>query len=316
VLESLADGPLISEVALVEPSSHHYDQPSWMRVGTEGLEKEATQSREPSRVPAGVTWIQDRVARVAPRTQAVYLEAGTEVHYDYLVVALGTEGHWGRIRGLKEHLGTHGICSVYGYDQAARTWEMVRAFDGGEALFTAPSTPHKGGSAPLRLLLRADALWRQTGVREQTTLTFATAAPDEVVSADYAALVEQSAERDDVHVFSGYDLVEVRPERHEAVFSVAKGRSLSQDVLRYDLLHVVPPMRPPALLEESELAYREGPLRGHLEVRPDSLRHKRFDTVFGVGDAVGVEGDKTRERAREQAATVAEALRRAAGSDA
>jgi sulfide:quinone oxidoreductase len=72
-------------------------------------------------------------------------------------------------------------------------------------------------------------------------------------------------------------------------------------------------MRPPALLEESELAHRDGPMRGYLEVDPASLRHRRFDTVFGVGDVIGVEGVKTGERARKQAAKVARALRRIAG---
>jgi sulfide:quinone oxidoreductase len=224
-------------------------------------------------------------------------------------------GHWDRIRGLKDHLGTHGICSVYGYDQAARTWDLVRAFDGGRALFTAPSTPYKGGSAPLRLLFRTEEVWRRAGVRDRTELFFATAAPADVVDTEYAELIERSDQQDDIHVFSGYDLVEVRAEAQEAVFRVTKGRSESQDVLRFDFLHVVPPMRPPALLEESGLAHRDGPLKGHLAVDPESLRHRRFETVFGVGDVAGVEGVKTGERAREQGAAVARRLRRLAAPD-
>jgi sulfide:quinone oxidoreductase len=102
----------------------------------------------------------------------------------------------------------------------------------------------------------------------------------------------------------------VRPERREAVFSVRKGKARSEDVLGYDLLHVVPPMRPPALLEESGLAHQDGPMKGYLAVDPESLRHRRFDIIFGLGDAVGVEGVKTREQAREQATQVARTLRR------
>ena len=310
VLESLHDSPLISEVALVEPSPHHYDQPAWMRVGTEGVAKEDTQSQEQSRVPPEATWIQDRVDRIAPEDRVVHLEEGPSVHYDFLVVALGTEVHWDRVRGLKEHLGSHGICSVYGYDQAERTWDMVRAFEGGRALFTAPSTPYKGGSAPLRLLFRAEEVWRETAVRDRTELFFATAASADVVTAEYAELIERSDQQDDIHVFSGYDLIEVRPDAQEAVFRVAKGHSQSQDVLRFDFLHVVPPMRPPALLEDSDLAHRDGPRKGYLAVHPESLRHERFDTVFGVGDVAGLDGVKTGARAREQGAAVARRLRR------
>jgi sulfide:quinone oxidoreductase len=311
VLDALAETDLVSAVALVEPSTHHYDQPQWMRVGTEGVEKEKTRSPEGGRVPSGVTWVQERVGTIDPERRTITTNGDTEIQYDYLVVALGTDVHWDRIRGLKESLGTRGICSVYGYEQAERTWEMIRAFEGGRALFTNPSTPHKGGRAPWTLLRRADALWREAGVREQTELFYTTAASTEPFDDDLAPDVET----DDIHVYTGYDLVDVRPDRREAVFDVRKGRSQSQDVLAYDLLHVVPPMRPPALLEESELAYRDGPMRGYLEVDPESLRHRRFDTVFGVGDVIGVEGVKTGERAREQAATVARALRRSAGEE-
>ena len=52
-------------------------------------------------------------------------------------------------------------------------------------------------------------------------------------------------------------------------------------------------------------------MRGYLEVDPETFRHPRFETVFGVGDVIGVEGVKTAERARQQAEEVARALRHA-----
>ena len=57
-------------------------------------------------------------------------------------------------------------------------------------------------------------------------------------------------------------------------------------------------MRPPGLFEQSGLAYRDGAMKGYMEVHLDSFRHKRFGAVFGVGDAIGVGGAKTGERAR------------------
>jgi sulfide:quinone oxidoreductase len=310
VLEELAETDLIADVVLVEPSTHHYDQPAWVRVGTEGAAKEDTRSSEALQVPPAVTWIRERVASIDPREQTVRTNGDTEIQYDYLVVALGTDVHWDRIRGLNQSLGTRGVCSVYGYEQAEQAWEMIRSFEGGRAVFTAPSTPHKGGRAPLGILRRAEALWRETGVRDRTDLFYTTAATTEEVDEALTSDAEPP-----VHVYTGYDLVDVRPDRREAVFRVTKGQSRSQHVLEYDLLHVVPPMRPPALLEEGGLAHRDGPMRGYLDVDPESLRHRRFDTVFGVGDAVGVEGEKTGERAREQAARVARRLRQIASGE-
>jgi sulfide:quinone oxidoreductase len=310
VLRALRETENAEEIAIIEPSTVHYDQPAWMQVGTEGVEKERTRSPERLHIPPEVTWIQDRAASIDPEARIVTLEREERVRYDYLVVALGTEVLWDRIRDLKENLGREGICSVYGYESAEQAWEQIQAFEGGKALFTAPSTPHKSGSAPLRLLFRAEELWRETGVRDRTELYFATAATADSMGPEYDDLLERGDREDDIHIFPGYDLIDVRPDRREAVFNVSKGASQSQDVLRYDLLHVVPPMRPPAILEQSELAHLNGPMRGYLEVDPETFRHPRFETVFGIGDAIGVEGVKTGERARAQAAEVAGSLRR------
>jgi sulfide:quinone oxidoreductase len=283
---------------LIEPSPDQYDQPEWVRVGTEGTAKEGTRTARRPKLPSATTWIQSRATAILSDAHMVVTEGGPTVHYEYLVVALGIETLWDRIRGLKSSLGSDGICSVYGYEQAEQTWEMIRTFEGGRAIFTAPSTPHKGGHAPFQILRRAESLWEDTGVRDQTELFFATAAEE-----------ADAASAGTLHVYTSHDLIEVRPTAREAVFTHTKGQSQSQNVLPYDLLHVVPPMRPPTLLEESELAYRDGPLKGYMEVHPESLRHKRFDSVFGIGDAIGVEGVKTGDRARTQAAAVAHTLR-------
>ena len=308
LLNALDQAGLAAEAAMIDPSPYHYDQPAWMRVGTEGLDKEQTRSATEAEIPSGTTWIQEPATAIAPTDQVVTVESGTLIHYDYLVVALGTHVHWDRVRGLSDTLGTHGICSVYGYDQSEAAWDMIRSFGGGRALFTAPSTPHKGGPAPLTILQRAEALWRENGVFDQTELFFVTAASPAFAGPAYAEMLEREKQEENVHVYADHDLVEVRPERHEAVFVVDKGASQSKSVLPYDLLHVVPPMRPPALLEESELALQTGPLRGYLDVDPDTLQHRRFDTIFGVGDANGMGGVKTGARARQQATEVADRL--------
>lgn len=308
VLNALDRADRATDAILIEPARHRFDQPAWLRVGTEGLSKEQTRSDVTPQIPASVTWVQERVTSVDPGDRIVTTDENTTVRYDCLVIAVGTRTHWDRIRGLHGHLGTDGICSVYGYEQAERTWELIRSFEGGRALFTAPSTPHKGGPAPLTVLRQAEARWRETDVYAQTEIVFATALSPEFAGETYAELIERDPPEEKVHVYTGYDLIEVRPDAREAVFAVTKGESRSKAVLPYDLLHVVPPMRPAAFLEDSELVHHAGPMKGYLDVDPESLRHRRFETVFGVGDVLGIEGVKTAERAREQATEVAHVL--------
>jgi sulfide:quinone oxidoreductase len=308
VLAELDAAGATEGVALLEPSDYHYDQPSWMRVGTEGVGKEETRQKAGDLIPPDVTWIQEPLAEIQADEHRVTTGSGQSIDYEVLVLALGVNARWDRIRGLRDSLGTNGICSVYGYEQAARTWEMIRAFEGGRAIFTAPSSPFKGAGAPLQILHKAESLWRETGAWEKTELVFATATEADYAGEDYAEIVERDAEDEHVHVYFGHDLVEVRPEQREAVFTVDKGQSQSQSVVAFDLLHVVPPMRPPAVIEESVLSYASGPQRGFLEVNPETLQHRHHDDIYGLGDAIGEAAVKTGQRAREQARRLAETL--------
>lgn len=316
VVNAVASGGAANSVALIEPSPHAYDQPTWVNVGTDGVPKEATRrDRQPLDVPDACVWIQAAASRIDPDEQVVETSDGASVRYDHLVIATGVEMQWERIRGLDEHLGTDGICSVYGYEQADRTWDVISAFSGGKAVFTAPSSPYKGANAPLTVLQRAEAVWRESGVRPQTDVTFTTAARPEFAGDAYEEIVQREAESDDVSVYFGYELIEVRPERREAVFRISKGASQSERVLRYDFLHVVPPMAPPSVIAESGLAYPVGAsMTGYLEVNPKTLQHKRYPNVFGVGDVAGVRAVKTGERARMQARAVAERIKASSGA--
>jgi sulfide:quinone oxidoreductase len=228
---------------------------------------------------------------------------------------VGVNALWDRIRGLEEGLGESGVCSIYDYEQAERTWEMIRTFQGGRAIFTAPSSPFKGGGAPLDVLHRADAIWRETGVRGESELFFITAASEDFAGREYVERVERDAQEKDVSVYFGHELIEVRPAHKEAVFALTKGEPRSRDVLSYDLLHVVPPMRPSKVIETSDLAYQRGPMRGYLDVDPETFRHKRHRNVFGIGDAAGLRVVKTGAQAREQALALTRILRQDLASE-
>ena len=121
-LEALHDADLHTHSALIEPSAFSYNQRAWMQVGTQGDPKEQTRSPLGDRIPEGCRWIQDHVTEINPDRRSVTLSDGSTIGYKYLLVALGTNPNWDRIRNLKENLGNHGICSVYGYEQAERTW--------------------------------------------------------------------------------------------------------------------------------------------------------------------------------------------------
>lgn len=56
--------------------------------------------------------------------------------YRFPVVAAGLQLNWRKVTGLCEALGKSGVTSNYSFRFAPYTWECIRNFKGGNALFT------------------------------------------------------------------------------------------------------------------------------------------------------------------------------------
>ncbi len=75
-----------------------------------------------------------------------------------------------------------------------------------------------------------------------------------------------------------------------------------QERRAFDFLHVCPPQTAPDFIRHSPLAAESG----WIEVDDATLRHKRFENIFGLGDGCSTPNAKTAAAARKQAPVVAE----------
>lgn len=112
---------------------------------------------------------------------------------------------------------------------------------------------------------------------------------------EYCKVLEEVAAENGVETRLGTELIEIRPAAKEAVFR--RLGSGEESVLRYDLLHVTPPMGPLGFVADSDIA---GP-GGWIEVDRQTLQHIRIPNVFGLGDASNLPTVKTGAAIRRQA---------------
>ncbi len=290
------------EIAIVEPSEKHYYQPLWTLVGGGVFDRSETERNEADLIPAGVTWIKDFVSTFAPEKNELTTKGGTTIGYDYLVVAAGIQLNWGAIPGLKESVGKNGVCSNYSYDTVSSTWENIRNLKGGTAIFTQPNTPIKCGGAPQKICYIADDHFRRSGVRDKIDVVFASAKGGIFPVVKYAAALNGVIDRKGITTKFEHDLLELRPEKKEAVFQVVGTEDTV--TLTYDMIHVTPPMSAPDFLANSPLASSEG----WVEVDKLNLSHVRYENVFALGDCSNLPTSKTGAAIRKQAPTVAKNL--------
>ncbi len=298
-------------VTIIEPSEKHYYQPLWTLVGGGIFPREESERNEVDYIPEGADWVKDYVESFDPDNNAVRTRGGQSIGYDCLVVCPGLQLNWTAIKGLsKEIVGTNGICSNYSFDTVATTWEALRNFQGGTALFTHPLGAVKCGGAPVKICFLAEDYFRKHGIRDKCKVIFAAAMPRIFAVDRYARTLETAVERRDIDVQLNHDLIEIRPGSKEAVFQILE--SDQQTTIKYDMIHVTPKMGPPDFVKNSPLA-GEG---GWADVDKHTTQHTKYKNVFSLGDCSNLPTSKTGAAIRKQApVTVANILAMIAGHE-
>lgn len=292
------------DVTVIEPSDKHYYQPLWTLVGGGIFPKEESQRNEADYMPRGAKWVKDYVESFDPESNSVQTRGGETIGYDYLVVCPGLQLNWTDIKGLsKDVVGTNGICCNYSFDTVDATWETLRKFKGGTALFTHPASKIKCGGAPVKICFLAEDYFRKHGIREKCDVIFAVAMPRIFAVDPYASTLEAATEKREMEVKLKHDMIEIRPEAKEAIFQILD--SDQQVTIKYDMIHVTPKMGPPDFIKESPLA----DVDGWADVDKHTTQHTKFKNVFALGDCSNLPTSKTGAAIRKQApATVANIL--------
>lgn len=136
----------------------------------------------PSVIPAGVKHYPFNVSSFDPENNVVKTSEGTQVSYDYLIVAPGLETNFGAVSGLSEALQdpASSVSSIYSAQTVENVWKNIQGFKHGNAIFTQPAGIIKCAGAPQKILWMALSQWKRDGVRENINATFATGAPGRV----------------------------------------------------------------------------------------------------------------------------------------
>ncbi len=291
----LADRLDGAKIIVIDGRKEHWYQPGFTLIAAGLKPADYSVSQTTDWLPREAELVAEYAAEIDPEGKKVVTASGTEVPYDFLVVASGLTLNWDGIEGFSLDLvGKEGIGAVYaGPDYAAKTWaEMDRFTDtGGQALFTRPATEMKCAGAPLKYTFLTDDYARQKGNRGKVEITYAAHSKSlfgvPIVNEKVRMLFADRG----VNVVHDYVMKAIDPGKKIATFSTPEG----DQELPYDFTNVIPPMIAPEVIRNSPLPWQEGKWvdQGWVEVDKETLRHTRYPDVFAVGDVAGVPKGKT-----------------------
>lgn len=139
-------------IAIIEPATKHYYQPTWTLVGAGEFDIAKTERNMADCIPKGATWLQAAATGFEPENNLVQTDKLGAIAYQQLIVAAGLKIDWHAIKGLIETLGINGVTSNYRFDLAPYTWQLVQNLKSGKALFTQPPMPIKCAGAPQKAM--------------------------------------------------------------------------------------------------------------------------------------------------------------------
>lgn len=285
------------KMAIIEPSENHYYQPAWTLVGGGEYLLEDTVKHEQNLIPYGVTWIKDYADKIDGDNNHVTTKTGTVYDYEYLVVCPGITIDWDKIKGLREYLGKDDVTTNYTKETAPYTWEVIQNFKGGTALFTFPAGAIKCPGAPQKIMYLAEEAFTRQGVREKTKVVYGNATGKMFGVPAYCTPLEKIVDRKNIDVKYNHNLIEIKGDSKEAVFASGDGNTVT---IKYDMLHVSPPMTTYDFIKQSSIANEQG----WVDVDQYTCQHKKYSNVFGLGDSSSLPTSKTAAAIRKEAPVV------------
>lgn len=292
------------EISIIDPSTKHYYQPALTLVGAGIFDINKTVRNQSDYIPKGTTWIKDVVTTFLPEENKVVCKSGTSYEYDAMVVCPGIQLDWHKIKGLKETLGKNEVSCNYSFDVAPYTWELIKNFKGGTAVFTNPVSPVKCGGAPHKIMYLACDYWRKQGILDKCDVHYLSGAGAIFAVKEYADILTEVVKDVDIKVHFGVNVTEIDGANKTVFFEEKNTEGISEiKEMKFDICHAVPPQSAPDFIKNSPLADANNPY-GYVEVNKNTLQHSRFQNIFSLGDCTNAPCSKTGAAIRKQAPVV------------
>jgi sulfide:quinone oxidoreductase len=254
-------------------------------------------------IPKGTTWIKSAVAGFDPDNNQLELDYGGLIGYDRLIVAPGLKLNWAGVEGLTDALGKNGVTSNYRFDLAPYTWKLVQGLKSGKAVFTQPPMPIKCAGAPQKAMyLSSDHWYKQGLLGNKINVEMYNAGAVLFGVADYVPALMEYVKKYQIKLNFTHNLVKIDGDSKTAWFVKTSADGSKETVeTQFDMIHVCPPQQAPDFVRSSPLA----DAAGWVDVDQATLKHKKYNNIWSLGDVMNAPNAKTMAAARKQAPIVA-----------
>ncbi|MGD0217589.1 MAG: FAD/NAD(P)-binding oxidoreductase [Desulfobaccales bacterium] len=267
------------KITVIDRDWQHHYQPGWLFIPFGIYTQEECVKPKLDFVLKGIEFVLDEVTNIDPVKKRIKTKKG---HYDYdwLVVATGCRIMPGEVEGMME--GWRGdIQDYYTPDGAVALHKKWKYFKKGKIVLNIAEMPIKCPVAPLEFIFMADWYFTVNGVRNDIELELVTPLSGAFTKPMASAALTKLCEEKNIKITPNFDIAEVNA--GAKIITSAKG-----DEVNYDLLVAIPPNFGAQVIIDSEI----GDPMGYIDTDNGTLKAKKYENMYVVGDATNVPTSK------------------------
>ena len=269
------------DITIVDQDETHYYQPGFLFIpfGTYGPQDVVKTKRE--FIPRGVNYIVGSIDKLDPEENEVTLADGTELGYEFLIIATGTRSTPSETPGLEGPEYGRTVHDFYTFNGAVALRKALANFDSGRLVVNLIEMPIKCPVAPLEFAFLADSHFTDLGMRDNIEILYVTPLD--------AAFTKPVAARHLGSMFKDRKIL-LEPDFYLERVDTENRKLVSYDEreIDYDLLVTVPVNMGERFVQEAGL----GDEMNHVNVDHHTFLSKDHDNIFAIGDAANLPTSK------------------------
>jgi len=311
ILYRLSEYSYHFEITVVDKNDYSLEKPALPEVAMENKDVEDVKIETPPQFRKhNAAYEPGEVQLIDTSKQIIQLDNGTELPYDYLIIATGAIKDYDAIKGYREY--GYSICDD---KEAKRLHERLKSFEGGHIVTGAALSEfgHRVDAPNLKapcegpigeVMFMMDHRLRKEGKREKSTINVFS--PAEIFFEDVGDNarnpVAKLMDEKDIKLTTAKVLSEIQKDK--VIFS-------DGSEMPCDLAIIIPPYKAPEFIAKSGLGDDKG------WVPTDrNMKHLDFDNIYAIGDVNALAQPKLGHIAINQADVAASAIARAEGLEA
>jgi sulfide:quinone oxidoreductase len=268
-------------ITIVDNDPHHYYQPGFLFIPFGTYEPSDVVKTTKEFIPKGVTYVEETISELLPDENTVRLADGTDLHYDYLVIATGTHPMPSETPGLDSGEYGTSVHDFYTLEGAVALRDALAGFEGGRLAINLIEMPIKCPVAPLEFAFLADAYFTDRGIRDDVEIVYVTPMSSAFTKPVAAKHLGDMFERRGIELEPDFYLEQVDAEGKKVV-------SFDEREVEYDLLVTVPINMGAEFVAKAGI----GDELNHVKVDHFTFQSPDHPNIFAVGDAAALPTSK------------------------